>query len=75
MAMDLSLCYCVSTLLRGHEVDAPVLLPAGFLLFGALRTFLAIADGLQPVGGNAESLEKVLGGAGPPTSLVTGAFR
>jgi hypothetical protein len=51
-------------LLRRHEVDAPVLLPAGFLLFGALRMLLAIADGIQPLGGLAQSLEEVLGGAG-----------
>ena len=45
-------------------MDAPVLLPAGFVLLGTLRTFLAVADGLQPVGGNAESLEELFGGAG-----------
>ena len=41
-------------LLTGRKVDAPVLLPAGFVLLGALRAFLAIADGLHPVGGDAE---------------------
>src|ERR1035438_1365250 len=51
-------------LLPGREVDAPVLLPAGFVLLGALRPFLAVADGLQPVGGNAEPLEELFGGAG-----------
>ena len=64
-------------LLRGHEVNAPVLLPAGFLLFGALRTFLTVADSVQPVGGNAESLEELLGGAGAavaqPSVVLGGA--
>jgi hypothetical protein len=43
-------------LLAGSEVDAPVLLPAGVVLLGTLRTLLAVADGLQPVGRNTEPL-------------------
>ena len=54
----------VFILLPGHEMDAPIFLPAGFVLFGTLRTLLAVADGLQPVWGNAESLEELFGGTG-----------
>jgi hypothetical protein len=52
------------TLLPGRKVDAPVLLPAGFVLLGTLRVLLTVADGLQPIGGDAESLEELFGGAG-----------
>src|SRR5437660_3317114 len=51
-------------LLPRCEVDAPVFLPAGLVLFGALGTFLAVADGLQPVGGDAESSEELFGRTG-----------
>src|ERR1019366_3772975 len=37
---------------------------AGFVLLGTLRAFLAVADGLQPVGGDAKSLQELFGGAG-----------
>ena len=51
-------------LLPGREVGAAILLPAGFVGFGALRTLLAVADRLQPVGGNSELHQEILGGTG-----------
>src|SRR5579862_8634186 len=55
-------------LLPGGEVRAAVLLPARLVMVGALRTFLAVADGLQLISGNAELREELLGGGGPPVA-------
>src|SRR5579872_2862871 len=49
-------------------MGAPVLLPAGFVRFGALRPFFAVADGPQFVGGNPELHQEVLGGTGAAVS-------
>ena len=49
-------------LLPRGEVRAAVLLPAGLVVVGALRTFLAVADGLQLVAGNTQLDQEVLGG-------------
>ena len=55
-------------LLPGREVHAAVLLPARLVVVGALRTFLAVADGLQLVAGNAQLDQEVLGGGGAPVA-------
>lgn len=48
-----------------REVCAPVLLQAVLVGFGAHRALLAVADGLQPVGGNPELYQTLLGGSRP----------
>src|SRR5580700_1744973 len=53
-----------SILLPCGEVCAAVLLPAGFVVVGTLRAFLAVADGLQFIGRNSQLDQEVLGGSG-----------
>src|SRR5438876_3384996 len=45
-------------LLARAEVCPPVLLPARFVRVVALWTLLTVADGFQPVGGNAQLNQK-----------------
>src|SRR5579884_4459606 len=47
-------------LLRHHEVAAAVRLPALLVVLGAEGLFLAIADGVQAVGGNPQRNEVLL---------------
>src|SRR5579885_2231316 len=47
-------------LLRHHEVAAAVRLPALLVVLGAEGLFLAVADGVQAVGGNAQRNEILL---------------
>src|SRR6476469_3340909 len=51
-------------LLSRGEVRAAVPLPAILVGFGTGGPFLAVADGLQPVAGNPELHQKILGGGG-----------
>src|ERR1035441_7800457 len=55
-------------LLPGGEVRAAVLLPARLVVIGALRTFLAVADGLQLVARNTQLGQEFLGGGGAPVA-------
>src|SRR5208283_2031651 len=43
---------------------AAVLLPAGLVGFRTLRPFLPVADGFQPVSGQPQRHQELLGGAG-----------
>ena len=51
---------------------AAVLLPAGFAALGALRALLAVAQGPETVGGDAELHQELLGGEG---TAVADAFK
>src|SRR5271166_5856224 len=51
-------------LLAGRQMRAAVLLPASFVGFGTLRALLAVADGLQAIGGDAQLHQEILGGGG-----------
>src|SRR5215469_15078672 len=51
-------------LLARREMRPAVLLPAGFVLLGTLRAFLAVADGLETVTRNAKADQEILSGAG-----------
>src|ERR1017187_2900519 len=55
-------------LLPCGEVRAAVLLKARLVVVGALRTFLAVADGLQLVARNPQLGQEVLGGRGAPAA-------
>src|SRR5580700_3147332 len=48
-------------LLRGPQMRTTVLLPAIFARFGALRTLLTVADGLQTIRRDAQLHQEVLG--------------
>ncbi len=49
-------------------MDAPVLLPACFVRFGALRAFFPVTDCDQPVAGDAKLAQKVLGSRSTPVT-------
>src|SRR5580700_2120813 len=49
--------------LAGRQMRAAVLLPASFVRFGTLRALLAVADGLEVIGGDAQLDQKILGGS------------
>jgi hypothetical protein len=54
----------VSILLPRREMSPSVFLPAALRRLGALRPLLAVADGLQPIGRDAQLDEKIFGGTG-----------
>src|SRR6266850_2034298 len=64
-----------SGLVRLHEVTATVLLPASLGVLQAERLFLAVADGAQPVRGDAERYEELLHGAGAAVAEAEVVFR
>src|SRR5580658_9104606 len=45
--------------LAGRQMRAAILLPASFVRFGALRAFLAVADGFQMIRGDAQLYQEV----------------
>ena len=53
---------------HGHDVDAAVALPAGFVVVFADGLLLAEADHVELRGGNAHLDQVVLGGAGTPVA-------
>jgi len=56
-------------------VTAAVLLPARLLALHAEGLFLAVADGTQPVGRNAERYKELLYGAGSAVAEAEVVFR
>jgi len=50
---------------HSHDVDAPVPLPAGLIVFRAYRALLAIADQRELTGGDSHLDEEILSGRGP----------
>jgi len=58
-----------------REMRAPVFLPAGFVRFGAHRALLAVADGFQTVGWDAELHQELLGGTRPAIAQTKVVFQ
>src|SRR5262249_24733054 len=62
-------------LLAGRKMHAAIALPAGFVGLGTLRPLFAVADGLQPVAGDAELCQEILRGAAAAIAQAQVVFR